>query len=174
MALRNIRKLGDEILEKRAREIKENSERLQELIDDMFETMYASDGVGLAAPQVGILKRLFVLDCSEDKSEPLVFINPEILETMGEQTGSEGCLSYPGMCGIVTRPNYVKAKALNREFQEFIIEGEGLLARAIMHETDHLNGEMYVGKVIGKVYEAGDEEAERKAAIEAGLEVVEE
>lgn len=174
MALRNIRKLGDEILEKRSREIKENNERLQELIDDMFETMYESDGVGLAAPQVGILKRLFVLDCTDDKSNPLVFINPEILETEGEQIGSEGCLSYPGMCGIVTRPNYVKAKALNRNFEEFIIEGEGLLARAIMHETDHLNGEMYTEKVIGKVYEAGDEEAERKAAIEAGLVVEEE
>lgn len=174
MALRNIRKLGDEILEKRSREIKENNERLQELIDDMFETMYASDGVGLAAPQVGILKRLFVLDCTDDKSNPLVFINPEILETEGEQIGSEGCLSYPGMCGIVTRPNYVKAKALNRNFEEFVIEGEGLLARAIMHETDHLNGEMYTEKVIGKVYEAGDEEAERKAAIEAGLVVEEE
>lgn len=174
MALRNIRKLGDEILEKRSREIKENNERLQELIDDMFETMYESDGVGLAAPQVGILKRLFVLDCTDDKSNPLVFINPEILETEGEQIGSEGCLSYPGMCGIVTRPNYVKAKALNRNFEEFVIEGEGLLARAIMHETDHLNGEMYTEKVIGKVYEAGDEEAERKAAIEAGLVVEEE
>lgn len=174
MALRNIRKLGDEILEKRAREIKENSERLQELIEDMFETMYESDGVGLAAPQVGILKRLFVLDCSDEKTNPLVFINPEILETEGEQTGSEGCLSYPGMCGIVTRPNYVKVRALNRDFEEFVLEGEGLLARAIMHETDHLNGEMYTEKVIGKVYEAGNEEAEREAARAAGLEVVEE
>lgn len=174
MALRNIRKLGDEILEKKAKEIKENNDRLQELIDDMFETMYASDGVGLAAPQVGILKRLFVIDCSDEKEEPLVFINPEILETDGEQIGSEGCLSYPGMCGIVTRPNYVKAKALNRDFEEFVIEAEGLLARAIMHENDHLNGEMYTEKVMGAVYEAGDEEAERKAALEAGLEVEEE
>lgn len=174
MALRNIRKIGDEILEKRAREIKEDSERLQELISDMFETMYAADGVGLAAPQVGILKRLFVVDCSEDKTGALVFINPEILETAGEQTGSEGCLSYPGMCGIVTRPDYVKAKALNREFKEFVIEAEGLLARAILHENDHLNGVMYTDKVIGEVYESGNEEAERKAALEAGLEVVEE
>ena len=108
MALRNIRTVGDEILNKRAREIKENSDKIQTLIDDMLETMYDADGVGLAAPQVGVLKRLFVIDCSEDRNEPFVFINPEILETSGEQTGSEGCLSVPGKAGIVTRPEYVK------------------------------------------------------------------
>jgi len=171
MALRNIRILGDEILEKRAKEVKENSERLQILIDDMLETMYEADGVGLAAPQVGMLKRLIVIDCSEEGNEPIVLINPEILETSGEQTGSEGCLSYPGKSGIVKRPNYAKVKALNREFEEFVIEGEGLLARALMHEIDHLNGHMYTEKVIGEVYKAGDKEAEKAAAIAAGIDL---
>lgn len=174
MALRNIRIFGDEILEKRAREVKENNERLQTLIDDMLETMYDAEGVGLAAPQVGVLKRVVVIDCSEEGNSPIVLINPEILETDGEQTGGEGCLSYPGMSGIVTRPNYVKAKALDRDFKEFVIEGEGLLARALMHETDHLDGHIYTEKVIGKVFEAGDEEAAREAALAAGLEVEEE
>lgn len=171
MALRNIRILGDEILEKRAKEVKENSERLQILIDDMLETMYEADGVGLAAPQVGMLKRLIVIDCSKEGNEPIVLINPEILETSGEQTGSEGCLSYPGKSGIVKRPNYAKVKALNRDFEEFVIEGEGLLARALMHEIDHLNGHMYTEKVIGEVYKAGDKEAEKAAAIAAGIDL---
>ena len=174
MALRNIRTVGDEILNKRAREIKENSDKIQTLIDDMLETMYDADGVGLAAPQVGVLKRLFVIDCSEDRNEPFVFINPEILETKGEQTGSEGCLSVPGKAGIVTRPEYVKLKALNREFEEYIIEGEGLFARAMVHENEHLDGHIYTEKVIGNVYNAGDAEAERAAEIAAGLPVEEE
>ena len=182
MALRNIRTVGDEILNKRAREIKENSDKIQTLIDDMLETMYDADGVGLAAPQVGVLKRLFVIDCSEDRNEPFVFINPEILETKGEQTGSEGCLSVPGKAGIVTRPDpeeeaeelRVKLKALNREFEEYIIEGEGLFARAMVHENEHLDGHIYTEKVIGNVYNAGDAEAERAAEIAAGLPVEEE
>ena len=111
MALRNIRTVGDEILTKRAREVKENTPKIQELIDDMLETMYDSDGVGLAAPQVGVLKRIFVIDCSEERTMPYVFINPEIIETSGEQTGTEGCLSVPGKAGIVTRPSHVKVKA---------------------------------------------------------------
>nr|WP_315103734.1 peptide deformylase [uncultured Catonella sp.] len=174
MALRNIRTVGDEILNKRAREIKENSDKIQVLIDDMFETMYNAEGVGLAAPQIGVLKRLFVIDCSEERNEPFVFINPVILETSGEQTGSEGCLSVPGKAGIVTRPNYVKIKALNREFEEFIVEGEGLFARAMIHENEHLDGHIYTEKVIGDVYNAGDAEAARAAEIAAGIPVDEE
>ena len=115
----------------------------------MIDTMYEAEGVGLAAPQVGILKRIFVIDVSPESDTPLVFINPEILETSGEQTGYEGCLSVPGKSGIVTRPNYVKVKATNLEGEEFVMEGEELFARAILHENDHLDGHMYVEKVEG-------------------------
>lgn len=174
MALRNIRTVGDEILTKRAREVKENTEKIQELIDDMLETMYDSDGVGLAAPQVGVLKRIFVIDCSEERTMPYVFINPEIIETSGEQTGTEGCLSVPGKAGIVTRPSHVKVKALNRNFEEYIVEGDELFARALIHENEHLDGHLYTEKVIGNVYNAGDEEAEKAAEIAAGLPVEEE
>ena len=149
MAIRNIRVLGDEILRKKAKEITEVTPRIQELIDDMFETMYDADGVGLAAPQVGIRKRLVVIDCGE---EPLVLINPVILETSGEQTGDEGCLSVPGMAGQVTRPNYVKVKALDVNMNEQIYEGEGLLARAFCHEIDHLDGKMYTELVEGELH----------------------
>ena len=174
MALRNIRTVGDEILTKRAREVKENSTKIQELIDDMLETMYDSDGVGLAAPQVGVLKRIFVIDCSEERNQPFVFINPEIIETSGEQTGAEGCLSVPGKAGIVTRPSHVKVKALNRNFEEYTVEGDELFARALIHENEHLDGHLYTEKVIGNVYNAGDEEAEKAAEIAAGLPVDEE
>ena len=174
MALRNIRTVGDEILTKRAREVKENTPKIQELIDDMLETMYDSDGVGLAAPQVGVLKRIFVIDCSEERTMPYVFINPEIIETSGEQTGTEGCLSVPGKAGIVTRPSHVKVKALNRNFDEYIVEGDELFARALIHENEHLDGHLYTAKVIGNVYNAGDEEAEKAAEIAAGLPVDEE
>ena len=149
MEIRNIRVLGDEILRKKAKEITEVTPRIQELIDDMFETMYDADGVGLAAPQVGIRKRLVVIDCGE---EPLVLINPVILETSGEQTGDEGCLSVPGMAGQVTRPNYVKVKALDVNMNEQIYEGEGLLARAFCHEIDHLDGKMYTELVEGELH----------------------
>jgi len=174
MALRNIRTVGDEILAKRAREVKENTPKIQELIDDMLETMYDSDGVGLAAPQVGVLKRIFVIDCSEERNQPFVFINPEIIETSGEQTGAEGCLSVPGKAGIVTRPSHVKVKALNKNFEEYIVEGDELFARALIHENEHLDGHLYTEKVIGNVYNAGDEEAEKAAEIAAGLPVEEE
>ena len=174
MALRNIRTVGDEILAKRAREVKENTPKIQELVDDMLETMYDSDGVGLAAPQVGVLKRMFVIDCSEERNQPFVFINPEIIETSGEQTGAEGCLSVPGKAGIVTRPSHVKVKALNRNFEEYIVEGDELFARALIHENEHLDGHLYTEKVIGNVYNAGDEEAEKAAEIAAGLPVDEE
>lgn len=146
MALRKIREIGDPILNKTCKEVKEVTDRTKDLIDDMFETMYEAQGVGLAAPQVGILKRIVVIDCGDD---PLLLINPEVLETSGEQTGQEGCLSVPGKAGIVTRPNYAKVKAYNEDMEEFIVEGEELLARALLHEIDHLDGHLYVEKVEG-------------------------
>lgn len=152
MAIRNIRVLGDDVLRKNAKEVKEITPKITELIDDMFETMYEANGVGLAAPQVGILKRIVVIDVGDDN--PLVMINPEILETKGEQTGYEGCLSVPGKTGVVTRPNYVKARAYDENMEEFIVEGEELLARAICHELDHLDGKMYVDFVEGKLEDA--------------------
>lgn len=152
MALRLIRELGDPVLGKKAKTVKEMSPKLKALIEDMKETMYDSDGVGLAAPQVGMLKRIVVIDVSAEQNRPVVMINPEILEQDGEQTGWEGCLSVPGKSGQVTRPRHVKAKALDENMQEFIIEGEDLLARAICHELDHLDGHMYVELVEGKLY----------------------
>lgn len=146
MALRKIREIGDPILNKTCKEVKEVTDRTKDLIDDMFETMYEAQGVGLAAPQVGILKRIVVIDCGDD---PLLLINPEVLETSGEQTGQEGCLSVLGKAGIVTRPNYAKVKAYNEDMEEFIVEGEELLARALLHEIDHLDGHLYVEKVEG-------------------------
>ncbi len=159
MAIRNIRTLGDAILKKEAKEIKEMTPKVEQLIDDMFETMYEANGVGLAAPQVGIRKRLVVIDCGE---EPYVLINPVILETSGEQTGNEGCLSVPGKCGVVTRPNYVKAKAYDRNMKEYIIEGTELLARCLCHEIDHLSGIMYVDKVEGALMDVEDVEEEEE------------
>lgn len=144
MALRNIRKYGDDVLRKKCREVEEIDKRTLTLIKDMFETMYDADGVGLAAPQVGILKRLFVIDIGEG---PLVFINPEILETSGSQTDEEGCLSLPGEMEEVMRPNYVKARAFNEKGEQFEIEAEELLARAILHEYDHLNGTLFIDRV---------------------------
>lgn len=150
MALRNIRQMGDPVLEKKSKEIKEVTPKILELIDDMLDTMYEAQGVGLAAPQVGILKRVVVIDCSmEEDAEPLILINPEILETDGEQTGYEGCLSLPGKSGIVTRPNYAKVRAFNENMEEIIVEGTELLARALCHEIEHLDGHMYVEKVEG-------------------------
>lgn len=149
MALRNIRELGDDVLRKTAKEVRDVTPKVKELIDDMFDTMYAADGVGLAAPQVGILKRIVVIDVGD--GEPLTMINPEIIETSGEQTGYEGCLSVPGKSGVVTRPNFVKARAMDENMKIFIVEGEGLLARAICHELDHLDGKMYVDFVEGNL-----------------------
>ena len=147
MAIRTIREYGDDVLAKPCKEIKEVTPKIKELVEDMLETMYEANGVGLAAPQVGILKRVVVIDVTGE--DPIVMINPVILETDGEQTGYEGCLSLPGKSGVVTRPNYVKAKAFDLEMNEYIIEGEELLARAICHELDHLDGHMYVEKVEG-------------------------
>ena len=148
MALRTIREFGDEVLNKECKEVTKMTLRTKVLINDMLDTMYEAMGVGLAAPQVGILKRIVVIDIGEG---PIVLINPVILETSGEQTGEEGCLSHPGKAGIVTRPNYAKVKAYDEDMNEFILEGEGLLARAICHECEHLDGHMYVEKVEGEL-----------------------
>ena len=149
MAIRNIREMGDPILEKTCKEVKEMTPRIRELIEDMLDTMYEANGVGLAAPQVGILKRIVVIDVTGE--DPYILINPVILETSGEQCGPEGCLSVPGKSGIVTRPNYVKAKALDVNMHPYEIEGEELLARALCHEIDHLDGHLYVEKVEGEL-----------------------
>ena len=151
MALRNVLKDDHPSLRKKCRPYTEFNDRLHALLDDMAETMLEENGVGLAAPQVGILKRIVVMDVGDG---PIVMINPEILEVSGEQTGDEGCLSVPGKSGVVTRPDYVKAKALDADFNEYIIEGEELLARCICHETDHLDGILYVDKVDGNLREA--------------------
>lgn len=153
MALRKIREMGDPILNKVCKEVKEVTPRTLDLIDDMFDTMYDAMGVGLAAPQVGILKRIVVIDCGDD---PILLINPVVLETSGEQTGSEGCLSVPGKCGNVTRPNYAKVKAYNEDMEEIIVEGEELLARALLHEIDHLDGHLYTEKVEGPLMNVAD------------------
>lgn len=150
MALRTIRILGDEILTKKCKEVKTMTPRMQELIEDMLDTMYEANGVGLAAPQVGVLRRIVVIDVGEG---PIVMVNPVIVESSGEQTGDEGCLSLPGKAGQVTRPNYVKARFFDENMEEYEIEGEELLARAICHELDHLDGHMYVEKVEGEIHE---------------------
>ena len=152
MAIRNVRLENDEILRKKSRTVEVIDDKIKELVDDMIETMHAHDGVGLAAPQVGILKRIAVIDITEDRSNPIVLINPEIISTDGEQRGSEGCLSVPDKVGIVTRPNHVVVKAYNEEMEPFEIEGEELLARALVHEIEHLDGGLYVNKVEGRLY----------------------
>lgn len=162
MAIRNIRTIGDPILEKKCKEVKEVTPRIKELIEDMFDTMYEANGVGLAAPQVGILKRIVVIDTTGE--DPIVMINPRIVETSGEQTGGEGCLSVPGKTGTVTRPDYVKAVAFNENMEEYEIEGTELLARAICHETDHLDGHLYVEKVEGDLMNTDDYYADMEDA----------
>ena len=158
MAIRQIRTIGDEILRKQCKPVKEMTPRTAELIEDMFETMYEANGVGLAAPQVGILRQLVVID--GDDGNQYVLINPEILETEGSQTGSEGCLSVPGKSGTVTRPMHVKVKALNEKLEPYELEGDGLLARAICHEIAHLRGELYVDIVEGELVDVGADEEE--------------
>lgn len=157
MAIRQIRTIGDDILKKECKPVKEVTPRLCELIEDMFETMYETGGVGLAAPQVGILKQIVVIDV-EDGNQ-YVLINPEIIAEEGSQTGLEGCLSVPGKSGVVTRPNKVTVRALNEDMEEFELEGEGFLARAICHECDHLHGHLYVEKVEGELHSTEYEEA---------------
>ena len=159
MAIRNIRQYGDSVLEKRCKEVTEMTPRTIDLINDMIETMYEGNGVGLAACQVGILKRIVVIDTTGEDLH--ILINPRIVEQSGEQTGSEGCLSLPGKSGIVTRPNYVICVALNEKMEPIELEGTELLARAICHELDHLDGHMYVEKVQGELSEVSyDEDGE--------------
>lgn len=150
MAIRRIREMGDEVLAKHCKEVTKMNLRTKILINDMLDTMYEGQGVGLAACQVGILKRIAVIDIGDG---PIVLINPEIIETDGEQTGEEGCLSVPGKAGVVTRPNYVKVKTMTEDMTEDIIEGEELLARALCHEIDHLDGKMYVELVEGGLHD---------------------
>ena len=157
MALRTIRIQGDPVLEKVCREITEVTPKIETLASDMLETMYDACGVGLAAPQVGIIRRMVFIDVGEG---PIIMINPVILETSGEQTGDEGCLSLPGKAGQVTRPNYVKAKYYDLDMNELIVEGEELLARAICHELDHLDGHMYTERVEGALHDVTYEEEE--------------
>lgn len=159
MALRQIRTIGDPCLNKVCKKVEEVNERTLTLIDDMLDTMYEADGVGLAAPQVGVLKRIVVIDVGDG---PIVMINPEILETSGSQTGSEGCLSVPGKAGTVTRPDYVKAKAYDEEMNEYTIEGEELLARAICHELAHLDGHLYTELVEGELMNTEDADKNKK------------
>ena len=143
MAIRQIRVLGDDVLRKKCKEVKEMTPRMHTLVEDMYDTMYEAMGVGLAAPQVGILKRIVVIDTGEE-GECVTLVNPVITLKEGEQVGEEGCLSVIGESGIVRRPNVVKVRAYNRKGQLFEIEGEELLARAFCHEIDHLDGILYV------------------------------
>ena len=161
MAVRQIRIMGDDILTKKCKPVKEMTGRTMELIEDMFETMYEANGCGLAAPQVGVLKQIVTIDV--DDGNQYVLINPEIIAQDGSKTGYEGCLSLPGKSGIVTRPNYVKVKALDENMEPFELEGEGLLARAICHEVAHLEGQMYVELVEGELVDAGAEPEEEIA-----------
>lgn len=157
MAIRKIREVGefgDSVLRKPCKEVKEITPRVQDLINDMFDTLYEADGVGLAAPQVGVLKRIAVVDVTGE--DPILLINPKVLETSGEQTGYEGCLSVPGKTGRVTRPNYAKILAYDENLEPFEIEGTELLARAMLHELDHLEGHIYVEKVEGPLQDVED------------------
>lgn len=155
MAIRNIVKVGDDVLTKKCRVVERFDDRLRELIDDLFETLYSVGGAGLAAPQVGVLRRVAVVDIGDG---PFELVNPEIIAEEGEQTGTEGCLSYPGKFGIVTRPNKVTIKAQDRNGEWHEYKGEGLLARAFCHESEHLDGIMFMDKVTEWLETEDDEE----------------
>ena len=158
MAIRKIRQLGDDILRKKCREVPEMTPKLQELIEDMYDTMYEAEGVGLAASQVGILKRIVVIDVD---GTPYTMVNPKILEISDDtETASEGCLSVPGKAGSVTRPAFVRAEAWDENMVHSEVEAEGYLARAICHELDHLEGIVYVDKVEGELYDVQEEDYE--------------
>lgn len=147
MAIRNIRKEEDEILRKKSREVEKIDEKIKELVDDMVETMHKFDGLGLAAPQVGILKRIVVIDLYDDNGV-IVLINPEIKKQKGSQIVEEGCLSFPNQFGKVDRPSEVVVEALNINGEKIKVKGKGLLAQALSHEIDHLNGELFIDKII--------------------------
>ena len=155
MALRNIVKKGDDVLTKMCRPVEKFDEKLCTLLDDMYETMEDANGVGLAAPQVGLLRRIVVIDVGEGRIE---LINPEIIKTSGEQDGAEGCLSFPGEFGMVKRPMKVRAKFQDRNGEWYEIEAEELLARCIMHETDHLDGKLYVDIMSRELFDEDDGE----------------
>ena len=157
MAIRKIRYIGDDILKKKCKPVAKMTPATKELIEDMFDTMYEARGVGLAAPQVGILRRICVVDVMDD--EPIVLINPEVQESSGEQTDDEGCLSVPGKVAEVTRPDYVKVSSMDMDMNPVIYEGEGLKARAILHEMDHLDGILY-GERANEPYRDLEEEEE--------------
>ncbi len=158
MALRKIRTLGDPVLQKVSKPITEVNEKIKELAYDMLDTMYTANGVGLAAPQIGILKRLVVIDVSQEGNKPIVLINPEIIAMSGSQSGDEGCLSVPGKAGCVTRPNEVTVRGYNLKMQPIELTGDGLLARALCHEIDHLDGIVYVQKVEGELHDVAVQE----------------
>ena len=158
MALRTIRVQGDSVLTKKSRTVDKMTPRIGELITDMLDTMYEAMGVGLAAPQVGILRRICVIDVMD--GDPIILINPEIIETAGEQTDEEGCLSIPGKCASVTRADYVKVKSFDMELNPVIIEGEGLRARALQHEIDHLDGVLYGDRANEPYHDVEEEECE--------------
>ena len=147
MAIRTIIENGDSILRKNAKEVEVVDERIKVLVEDMIETLHKYNGVGLAAPQVGILKRVIVID-TYDGSDVLVLINPKIIKTKGEQTVEEGCLSFPNQYAKVVRPKEVIVEALNEKGEKIRVEGKELLAQALMHEIDHLNGILFVDLMI--------------------------
>jgi len=148
MAIRNIRQYGDEVLTKRSKEVEEIDERTKQLIEDMIETLHKNNGIGLAAPQVGVLKRIVVIDIYEEGTDVFVLINPEIVKTKGEQTVEEGCLSFPNQFAKIVRPAEVTVKALDKDGNSIKLVGKDLLAQAICHEVDHLNGELFIDKII--------------------------
>ncbi|MBQ7583172.1 MAG: peptide deformylase [Lachnospiraceae bacterium] len=162
MALREVRTIGDPILEKRSKEVTQITERTRELIDDMFETLYDQNGVGLSAVQVGVLKRIVAIDISDDGNEPIVMINPVIRESDGEQEGYEGCLSVPGKTGKVVRPDHVIVDFLDEELQPQSMEGDEVFARCICHECDHLEGKLYVNLVDGPLQDVDSVEEEQQ------------
>ena len=163
MGILNIRENEDPVLRVVCKEVKEVTPRILELIDDMFETMYDAEGVGLAAPQVGIRKRFCVIDVgTPEEPDPLLLINPVLLEEEGEQTGREGCLSVPDKYAIVKRPEHIKIKAFDREMKEFTLEAYALKARCILHEMDHLDGILYIDKAIGGVHDINEEPEEEE------------
>ena len=155
MAIRQIREIGDEILTKKCKDVPKMTLRTKILIGDMLETMYEANGVGLAAPQVGVLKRIVVIDVGEG---PLVMGNPQVVKTSGSQTGDEGCLSVPGKAGTVTRPDEVTVRFMGEDGEWYELEGRELLARAICHECDHLDGKLYIDIVEGELHDTVMEE----------------
>lgn len=155
MALRQIRLAGDPILNKVCKEVTKMTPMLETLVGDMLDTMYEANGVGLAAPQVGVLKRIAVVDIGDG---PVVMVNPHILEQDGEQTGDEGCLSLPGKAGQVTRPNRVIIQAFDEHMEEYEMEADELLARAFCHEIEHLDGHMFTEHVVDGLHEVKEDE----------------